>query len=156
MTNVVLTHLSSPKYALTPCFPSNKAFSESIINPWNGENGFLHSTTLASVFPVFLDLYTMSKVNPVSIPFKNGVKHGSSLYLRLDGTAIESIEYSGGQRNGYSYIYHKDGITLAELNHYVNDELHGVCKRFNEKGELVSKELYIRNELIRKAEFKRS
>lgn len=91
-----------------------------------------------------------------SIPFKNGVKHGRTLYLRADRTAIESIEYSGGQRNGYSYIYHKDGITLKELKHYVNDELHGVCKTFNEEGELVLKELYIRNELIRKVEFKRS
>lgn len=99
--------------------------------------------------------YYRNGVQELLVPYKNGVEHGKAFYRREDGTAIESIEYSGGQRNGYNYIYYKDGITLKEINHYVNGYYHGVCKRFNKKGELVLKELYIRNELIRKVEFKR-
>lgn len=42
------------------------------------------------------------------------------------------------------------------IEHYVNDKLHGLRKEFNEKGELISKELFICGELIRSVEFKRS
>ena len=64
------------------------------------------------------------------------------------------MEYSGGYRNGYTHWYDENGNLLL-IEDYVNDMLHGLCKEFNEKGEVVSKELYICGELIRRVEFKR-
>ena len=83
--------------------------------------------------------YYRSGAQKAIIPYKNGVEHGNALYLREDGTAIESIEYSGGQRNGYNYIYHEDGITLKEIYPCLNGYWHGVCKTFNKEGEPVGK-----------------
>ena len=88
------------------------------------------------------------------IQYKNGVKHGTALYRRQDGTTIKTIEYFGGNKYGYFKWYSENEVVL-EIQHYVNDCLHGICKSFNKKGELVFKELVIRGKVIRKVEFKR-
>ena len=80
------------------------------------------------------------------VSFRNGILNGLSFEYDPQGQLKAVYSYGNGKREGNTKKFEPDGGMLILT--YSNDKLDGVSKRYNSKGNLISKAVFKDNKLI--------
>jgi len=91
---------------------------------------------------MYREFYPGKKQIKVTGPLdKDGNRHGAWESYFENGIKNSATYYINGVREGHSIVYHPNGAVYY-YGEYKNDQKSGLWKTFNEKGELISEDVF--------------